>query len=279
MSNLVQVPSNTPSAMTPDQVELLKRTICRDATDDELKLFMHVCQRTGLDPFARQIYAVKRDDKRSGKAVMVVQTSIDGFRLAASRSDAYAGSDDPMFDNEDEPNRATVTVYKMVQGQRCPFTATARWKEYYPGDGAAGFMWRKMPCVMLGKVAEALALRKAFPADLSGVYAKEEMDQADSNSVSVKPEQPAPTDGVQENGVVIPYGPLAKQYVHKADPAKLRDYILELEESWRKRGLKEPPNWARAMVAAAEPIIAAFENGHNDASDGPEEDPRDHRFT
>lgn len=262
-NNLVSMNSGTavvPQAMTPEQVALLKRTICRDATDDELKLFMHVCQRTGLDPFARQIYAVKRLDKKTGKATMVVQTSIDGFRLAASRSGTYAGSDDPIFDNEDEPNRATVTVYKMVQGQRCPFTATARWKEYYPGQ-AQGFMWDKMPCVMLAKVAEALALRKAFPADLSGVYAKEEMDQAENGSISVKPENPAPTDGVQEEGVVIPYGPLAKQYVHKADPAKLRAYILELEEGWKRRNLSEPPNWARAMVAAAEPIIAEFENG------------------
>jgi phage recombination protein Bet len=248
MSTLMPVPQQ-PNQLTPDQVSLLKRTICRDATDDELKLFMHVCQRTGLDPFARQIYAVKRLDNKTGKASMVVQTSIDGFRLAAARSGSYAGSDDPVFDNEDEPKRATVTVYKMVQGQRCPFTATARWREYYPGD-KGGFMWNKMPCVMLAKVAEALALRKAFPADQAG----------EPNRGSVTPDQPPEGDGIQEAGVVIPYGPLAKQLVHKADPVKLRAYILEQEAKWKLRGLKEPPNWAREMIAAAEPIIAEFEN-------------------
>jgi len=76
---------------------------------------------------------------------------------------------------------------------------------------------------------------------------------------AVMPEQPDPGDGYQLEGVKIPYGKLAGQYVHMADPVALRDYILELEESWKKRGLKEPPNWAKAMIQAAEPIIAKFE--------------------
>lgn len=243
---------------TQEQINLIKRSVCRGATDDELLLFMHICKRTGLDPFARQVYAIKRMNKKTGKDEMVVQTSIDGYRLTAERTGAYAGSDDPVLDSDSEPTKATVTVYKMVQGMRCPFTATARWSEYCPQPGY-DFMWKKMPCVMLSKVAEALALRKAFPADLSGIYTNEEMDQAGVSS-RIVPEQPQDEDGVQEEGVQIPYGPLAKQYVHKADPAALRDYILSEEEKWTKRGLKEPPPWARAMVEAAEPIIAKWES-------------------
>jgi hypothetical protein len=74
------------------------------------------------------------------------------------------------------PVKATVTVFKYLEGQRYPFTATARWTEYYPGV-KVGFQWHIRPYLMLGKCAEALALRKAFPKLLSGMYAQEEMDQ------------------------------------------------------------------------------------------------------
>lgn len=161
---------------TKEQVELIKRTVAKNATDDELALFMYQAKRTGLDPLAGQIHFVKRKSA-DGEGKVSIQTAIDGYRLIADRTRCYAGNDDPVFDNEEKPNKATVTVYKIVDGQRCAFTATARWLQYYPGD-KQGFMWNKMPHLMLGKCAEALALRKAFPAELSGTYINEEMDQA-----------------------------------------------------------------------------------------------------
>jgi phage recombination protein Bet len=160
---------------TDDQVALISRTIAPGLSPDELTLFMAVCQRTGLDPFAKQIYG----QKRSGK--LVIQTGIDGYRLIADRTGCYVGNDDPVFDDEDNPRKATVTVYKMVNGQRCPFSASARWEQYFPGE-QQGFMWKKMPHLMLGKCAEALALRKAFPAELSGLYTDTEMEQADTRT-------------------------------------------------------------------------------------------------
>jgi phage recombination protein Bet len=156
---------------TADQVELIKRTVANGATNDELKLFLYTAKRSGLDPLARQIHAVKRAGK------MVIQTAIDGYRLIADRTGKYAGNDDPVFDNEENPRVASVSVWKLVEGVRCEFKATARWDQYFPGE-AQGFMWRKMPHLMLGKCAEALALRKAFPAELSGLYTNDEMEQA-----------------------------------------------------------------------------------------------------
>lgn len=166
--------------MTNEQTDLIRRLICKDATDDELKLFLHFCNRTGLDPLARQIYAVRR----SGR--MVIQTGIDGYRLIADRTGAYAGNDDPVFDDEAKPTKATVTVWKVVAGVRYPFTASARMAQYRPPAGQDA-MWSKMPHVMLGKVAEALALRKAFPADLSGVYVEEEMTADETQPVEPQP--------------------------------------------------------------------------------------------
>lgn len=157
------------------KVELIKRTVAVGATDDELALFMHQVKKTGLDPLARQIYFIKRQGKGT------IQTGIDGYRLVAERTGNYAGNDDPVFQELEgaaNPLKATVTVWKIVAGKRCPFTASAIWREYYPGD-AQGWAWKKMPHVMLGKVAEALALRKAFPAELSGVYTHDEMAQAE----------------------------------------------------------------------------------------------------
>jgi len=163
--------------ITPDQVTLIKSQIAVGATDDELKLFLHVADKSGLDPLSRQIYFIKR----SGK--MTIQTGIDGFRAVADRTGQYIGSSDAIFEEiSNNPVKATVTVNKVVQGVIGNFTATARWSEYYPGK-SQGFMWDKMPHTMLGKCAEALALRKAFPAQLSGLYTGDEMDQAGKEGI------------------------------------------------------------------------------------------------
>lgn len=161
-------------AFSPSQLELIKSQIAKGASDSELAYFVSVCERTGLDPFQRQIYAIMRRDRDTAK--MTIQTGIDGYRLIADRTGRYAGSDDPVYtyDDRGQLTKASVTVYKLVGGQRCPFSASALMAEYRQ----QGPMWTKMPCTMLGKCAEALALRKAFPADLSGLYTTEEMMQA-----------------------------------------------------------------------------------------------------
>ena len=178
-----------------EQMDLIKNTVAKGSTDMELKMFLHQCKKTGLDPLAHQIYCVKRWNAKTQQNDTTIQTGIDGYRVVADRTGKYAGSDDYRFDNglteyemlqaeKIQPTTATVTVYKMINNVRCPFTATARWDEYYPGD-KQGFMWKKMPFLMLGKCAEALALRKAFPQELSGVYVKEEMEQAETGEPKI----------------------------------------------------------------------------------------------
>jgi phage recombination protein Bet len=184
-AEIISLNSALESPQWESKLDLIKKTVANGATNDELELFLYHAKRSGLDPLARQIYFVKRKGRGT------IQVGIDGLRLVADRTGQYAGNDDAEFTGETDrgyPAKAKVTVYKMIQGQRCAFSATARWDEYYPGD-EQGFQWRKMPHVMLAKCAEALALRKAFPADLSGLYVHEEMEQADRLAPEPRPAQ------------------------------------------------------------------------------------------
>ena len=168
-------PSDAFGKLSRPQVELIKRTVAKGATDDELKMFIQVCKGTQLNPFLKQVHFVKRWNSSEGREVGAIQVGIDGFRSIAESSGAYAGNSDPIYEGEKEiniggkdlrkvtvPLKATVSVFKMVNGQHCEFVATARWEEYYPGP-KMGFQWHIRPFLMLGKCAEALALRKAFP--------------------------------------------------------------------------------------------------------------------
>lgn len=180
------------------KVELIKRTIAKGATDDELMMFLNVCKGLGLSPFIKHVHFVKRWDSKAGAEVGAVQVGIDGFRSIAESTGKYAGSDDIVFGEDQDiefnktklkvPSKATCTVYKIVEGQRYPFVATVRWDELYPGE-KQGFMWRKMPFGQLGKCAESSALRKAFPKVLGGVYTPEEMEQASQKPTTASVEE------------------------------------------------------------------------------------------
>lgn len=189
MSNLVI--SSDQTGFTPQQLASLKQLGVDKVADGDLAVFFHQCQRTGLDPFAKQIYLVGRYDSRTGAMRYTIQTGIDGYRLIAERTGVYAGSDESWEEVDGRLVSATVTVRKIVAGQVCPFTATARLAEYVQTgkDGKPMGLWSKMPHRMLAKCAEALALRKAFPQDLSGLYTAEEMSQADSPAPAPAPQQ------------------------------------------------------------------------------------------
>ena len=161
---------------TPDQVQLISSTIAPGCTNDELRLFAYACQRTGLDPFSKQIYAIKRGGK------MTIQAGIDGLRAIAERTGQLDGSQTEWCGEEGDwrdvwlaskpPAAAKTTIWR--KGSQHPFVGVARFADYNAGQG----LWSKMPAAMIAKCSEALALRKAFPADMSGVYTTDEMDQA-----------------------------------------------------------------------------------------------------
>ena len=200
MSNQLQVASQKSIQLnadwTTDRIDLLKRTICKGASNDELELFLGQCKRTGLDPFSKQIHAVMRYNKKLSRNVMSIQTGIDGFRLIAGRTGEYEGQTPLLWCGEDgvwvdawlkkePPKAAKAGVYRKGFREAC--FAVALWDEYaqYFFDTndrkfVLSEMWSKMGALMLGKCAEALVLRKAFPQELSGLYTHDEMNQADA---------------------------------------------------------------------------------------------------
>lgn len=196
--------------ISEDKIQLLKDQICRGATDSELQLFISNCNRTGLDPFSKQCWAVKRWDKELGREVMAFQTGVDGFRVIANRSEKYQGQIGPFWCGEDGnwkdvwlgnnfPIAAKVAVLRSDFKE--PLWAVAKFTSYAAKkkDGSLTPFWSKMPDLMLAKVAECLALRKAFPQDLSGVYSQEEMEQSENIIKEIKtPEREVNKDNKQQ---------------------------------------------------------------------------------
>lgn len=166
-------------AMSARLVPLKNALGIQDLTDQEMDLFAMVALRMRLDPFQKQVYAIKRKGK------VTFQVGIDGFRSSAEETDQYRGSDEPVFGPWIEkpfghPEYATVVVHRALpDGTTIAQSSTAYWDEFYPGPDQ-GFQWQKMPRVMLAKCAEAAAFRRAFPKRFGGVYVTEEMQQADA---------------------------------------------------------------------------------------------------
>lgn len=179
-------------SFSPKQIDILKNSICKGVSNEEFEIFLMACTKTQLDPFMRQIYAVKRKCKKpdgSWGESMTIQTGIDGYRLIAERTERYAPGPEPTYTVDANGNLLSATAYIKKQtkdGTWHTVSASAYIEEFCQrkNDGSPIGMWSNMPKTMLSKCAEAQALRKAFPAEMSGVYTKEEMQQADIEDVT-----------------------------------------------------------------------------------------------
>lgn len=206
MGNVVAIQRND-VLNDPKKLNLIRRTVASDTTDDEFNLFVNMARSLGLDPLRRQIYAFvfsKNDPKKRRMSIIV---SIDGFRSIAEATGNYRPDEDEASYEIDQSLKgplnplglvkATVRVWKYSHGDWHRVTGVVYWDEYAPVkdewvyDEATGRnkksgnkslddsgQWAKMPRVMLAKCAEAAALRKGWPDNFSNVYESSEMDRA-----------------------------------------------------------------------------------------------------
>lgn len=245
----------SPIQFNPEQTALLKRTICRGATDNELSMFLHVCKRMGMDPFAKQIHAVKRWNSKENREVMTMQVAIDGYRLVAERTGKYQGRTEPewcdtngewvkVWLKEEHPYAARIGVYKA--GFREPLYSVVYWDQLVQKrkDGTPTEFWQgKKGVHQISKCAESDALRAAFPQELGGTYTDDEMQGADTpEAIEVQEKNATAEDflaalpeATKERMRKLGFNTAAKAkqaaYKSEMDPAKLDVILAEMESA------------------------------------------------
>jgi len=233
----VQLKEKDSMSFDEKKIQLIRESFCKGASDAEFEVFIEVCKAKKLNPLFNQIYFIKRGDKPT------YQTSIDGLRLIADRTKRYSPGREPTFqyDSKGELLSATSYVKKMSDdGTWHEVGATAFWSEYNAGVN----LWKKMPHIMLAKCAEALALRRAFPADMLGIYAQEEMEQASSETEPETIEETISPD--QEDELLMLLGEdvellnrILKGYkVEKLTEIPIKNFQLIMRNIKAKRGIQ-----------------------------------------
>lgn len=176
-----------------EELNLLKRTIAVGATDDEFRMFVAICNRSGLDPFAKQIYLIKRKrwnaQTQSNDEYASIEVSIDGARLIAERTGERNGEEGPLWCNslgewfdvwtpDGPPKACKMSVYR--KGHERPYTGIAYWNMHAQTkrNGELTAMWAKGGPNMLAKCAERLALAKAFPVEMAQSEPETELEAA-----------------------------------------------------------------------------------------------------
>lgn len=271
-----------------EEIQLIKESIVPPETSkEELKAFLVICAKKKLDPFQRQIYLIPRWDSRTNRNKMSPQTSIDGYRSIAARTGQYAGSDDVVFDTESAPSKATATVYRMVNGVRCAFTASVKYSEFFPGE-KMGFMWKQKRSFMLGLAAERQALKKGFPEETSGLDGEEVDMFIPPPLSSVDRVYVQAASGIEEQGsafverpVIITKDPLIEE------TNELRAELINLligKDGKFKGKVKDAKDWIlqssgktfdKLTAVECQELIAAqmkAEENHGDAYEGDEEE-------
>lgn len=271
-----------PFDFSAEQRKMIRDSFANGASDSEFAVLMEVAKARRLNPLMRQIYFVKRWDGQKKCEVWSTQISIDGLRAVAERTGLYDGQGEPLYEYEQGqsdkvPRKCTIHVYRKDWSAGRSAVGVAYFSEYAQTkrDGGLTSFWATKPHIMLAKCAEALAIRKAFPEDTSGLYVPEEMGEAppaEPHAEVVEPtagrlQAPPPAAAQTVEAKPVPKSPpvhvtalwnkvKAKVGEEKAkDPAKTRDEFKR--GAFNALGPDAPASntWTVEQTAAVEAAI------------------------
>lgn len=165
----------------PEMLATIRNTVAKGTTDHEFRLFIGMCQSTGLNPLLKEIWCIKTKDQ------LTTMTGINGFYTVANNHPQYDGIETELIEEGGRLIKAIARVYRKDRSR--PMIAEAYLEEYDKGYGN----WRTMKRVMLSKCAESMALRKSFPQLLNGIYSEEEghIVSVDGEVVNLRQEEKA----------------------------------------------------------------------------------------
>lgn len=175
---------NVPVKKSNARLAVLRNTVAQGATDAEFAMFLEICKATKLNPFKREIWFIKGKDyinKRGEKVEgrLQIMTGIAGYLAIANAHPQFDGIEQEIVRKEDgKIDYAIAKVWR--KDRKFPSVGTAYFEEYYrPGNYGKDSIWDKNPSTMILKVAKSIALREAFPQELSGLHTEDEIATAE----------------------------------------------------------------------------------------------------
>lgn len=263
------------SQFTEEQLQLITNTVARGATRDELNLFLYRCKEMKLNPLKPgQIFFIKY----GSTATIVV--GIEGFRSNAARTGKHVSTKRGVIRNDNGDLIAgTCTVKRRDErGEIQEYTEESPFAEF---NNPKNPKWQSMPETMIKKVAEAAALRMAYPDNLGGIYIEEEKDLIErangkpNESIKIFADQPTADDRSEEGEAImmarqsnietylVPFGSLRGHRLSNIELSKLKNAIFLTENNisigrvYSGSSVEE----MQQFVDLAASYIASIENG------------------
>ena len=227
-----------PRLRLPVRRVLLRRELLGELkTDGDLAAYLVLCKVRKLDPWSDEVYPILQYDRRRQGVRVIAGARVRKIRSMAMATGQWAGIDKPVHEYNvgDEPHLCSITVYRNIDGQRQPFTATASYREFCPVNAHPDDLWVTKPRVCLERVAEPNALRMAFPDEVGQVFTREEFSRATPPAGGKRPnadEHPMPDDSGEQSPVELVPSSMAELHRALADcgikSLPVRDKLLLL---------------------------------------------------